>query len=144
MYKTLWGLALILVFVGCSSPNPNLAYQERWVKGQISNYRFTLKVICFCPSERVDPIRIEVRNNQVTSLVYAGTGLVPSRNFWENENTIDKLFVIIHANATQSGGKLEVSYDTTLSYPTRIFIDPIPNAVDDEIGYEISSFERLP
>ena len=133
-----------MALVACSSPNPNLAYQERWAKQQISNYRFTLKAICFCPTERVDPVRIEVRNGQVTSLVYVGTGLAPSRNYWDNENTIDKLFAIIMSNSNKPGGKLEVTYDSTLSYPTLINLDPILGAVDDEIAYTISSFERLP
>lgn len=137
-------LGLTLLLVNCSSPNPNLAYQERWAKQQISNYRFTLTASCFCPPERTDPVRIEVQNGQATSLIYSKTGVAPSRNYWENENTIDKLFVIIQANATRSSGKLEVTYDSTLNYPIRIYLDPIPNAKDDEIAYTISSFERLP
>lgn len=144
MHRGLWSLVLVMGLIGCSSPNPNLAYQERWVKGQISNYRFTLKAICFCPNERVDPVRIEVRNSQVTSLVYAGTGLAPSRNYWDNENTIDKLFAIILSSSSKPEAKVEVTYDSALSYPTSIFIDPIPNAADDGIRYEVSSFERLP
>jgi hypothetical protein len=143
MKSILWGLGLTLL-VSCSSPNPNLPYQERWAKQQISNYNFTLKAICFCPNERVDPVRIEVRNGQVASLVYVGTGTAPSRNYWDNENTIDKLFAIILSNSGKPNAKLEVTYDSTLSYPTRIFLDPIPNAVDDEVLYEVSSFERLP
>ncbi|MDX2007098.1 MAG: DUF6174 domain-containing protein [Meiothermus sp.] len=144
MRKAILGLALTAGLLGCGSPNPNLAFQQRWENQQINDYRFTLEARCFCPKERVDPVRVEVRGGQPVSLVYADSGAPPGRAYWDNENTIDKLFAIIQANAGKPGVRLEVTYDAALSYPARVLLDPVAGAVDDEVTYVVSSFERLP
>jgi hypothetical protein len=57
--------------------------------------------------------------------------------------TINDLFNIIDAAKAQDAYKLEYEFDKTLGYPTRIEIDYLGNAVDDEISYQIDSLKIL-
>jgi hypothetical protein len=53
--------------------------------------------------------------------------------------TIDDVFSQVRG-AYRDGSKVTVTYDSRYGYPTRVDVDPQPNAIDDEWGFGISSF----
>jgi hypothetical protein len=42
--------------------------------------------------------------------------------------------------ALRRGGSIQATYDPQTGVPLKMFIDPVPNGIDDELGIEISSF----
>ena len=127
--------------------------KQLWAKQNISNYRFTLHQICFCSFETKQPVNIEVRNGQMTSIVPAIDGVSFNREDFEMHDSIPKLFDFIEdaicasqqrfAIAREAEG-LSVTYHPTFGYPTKIGIDYDQLTADDEISVTIENLQPLP
>jgi len=121
-----------------------------WERSQPPHYRYRLRAVCFCPRE--EPVWIEVRGGQTVAITDGATGepvTAARKESLENVNTVEKLFAWIEQVGRPAPGtgpapdEMEVSYDATLGYPTRIAIDAIADAVDDEFTYLITALEAL-
>jgi hypothetical protein len=58
--------------------------------------------------------------------------------------TIDQLFDEIRAALKKDGVLLHVEYNSSMGYPTVVSLDPVRNAVDDEVAYQTSNFRTTP
>jgi hypothetical protein len=57
--------------------------------------------------------------------------------------TVEGLFDTIR-DGLDRAGSIEVTYDAARGYPTRIAIDWVKNAIDDEIAYTVTEFSVTP
>jgi hypothetical protein len=147
---TLTGAALAaLFFSGCGSggalPAPSRLEdaQNRWRTASVSHYAFTLTRSCFCPPDSNGPVRIEVRNGSVVSITKPD-GSTYSGDYFSRYDTVEELFGVVRDAQTQPASSLIDDYDPALGFPTRISIDYIALAVDDEVSYAIRDFNVLP
>jgi len=113
-----------------------------WDNAQIQNYRMKVRIMKTGHAAPMGSVIFEVKDGNAVSMTR-----VP--NEWlggEVErcapyNTVPKIFDKI---ASEIGGDvLDVTYDSTLGYPTKVNIDPNRWAIDDELSWEVLQFEKL-
>ena len=125
---------------------------EQWQTANISHYRFDLHISCFCVFTENMPLVIEVNNGEVVSMEYQnGNEIDPQLlDIFNRYATIDKLFAGLESGFDFAGDdqgaadKVTVEYDATYGFPTKIDIDFVEQAIDDELYLTISNFEPLP
>lgn len=150
---------LVLVLSACSTvanadePKSDLDLaREKWEAANISHYRFNLFISCFCIFNENMPLVIEVNNGEVVSMEFQnGKDIDPQfLELFNRYATIDKLFEGLATSFDFPGDeqgpaeKVTVEYDATNGFPTKIDIDFIEQAIDDELYLTISDFEALP
>jgi hypothetical protein len=71
------------------------------------------------------------------------TGNELQRSEREWFRTIDQLFDAIRDASAKPGMLREVNYNSQYGYPTLVSLDPLPNAVDDEVAFRTTlTFEK--
>ena len=115
-------------------------HRRIWENEVVRDYQYRLQVLCFCPPDVTNPVIVEVKNGVTFSVIYAGTGLPVGNTNFVRYDTIDEMFQVIEDAINQGADEIKVEYNADLGYPTRIDIDFIKMAVDDEITYTISNF----
>jgi hypothetical protein len=104
------------------------AQRTLWETWEIVDYRITVRRSCFCPPEYTDPYTVTVRSG-VVAFVERDGGAIELAEFMPG--TVEDLFAEIEAAAFAD--RLDVEYHPDLGYPLRIDIDPVFNAVDEEL-----------
>lgn len=126
----LWGYA--------DDPASDLAAaRQQWDESRPDAYRVTVAQSCFCPPEVVEPRAVTVEGDEVTDVdppIPGGLGVEPL--------TVDVLFDVLE-RAVVEADALDVTYNEAYGIPQSIDIDWIAGAADDEIWYEVQSFEPL-
>lgn len=131
---------------------PLAEHKALWERSQPPHYRYRFETSCFCQAKGKEPVWIEVRGGQTVAITDGATGepvTAARQESLDDMSTIEKLFTWIEQVGRPASGRgrapdqLEVSYDATLGYPTRIAIDAIADAVDDEFSYQITALETL-
>ena len=144
MKKTLILTALAvtaLLIAGCAAATNSLDdNRQKWQQQDIDDYDFTIQVLCFCLDDVTRPVRIEVRGGIVQSMVYADDSTAVTNDYFDDINTIEKLFQVIDDAIEDDADELIIDYDLGFGFPKKIDIDFLLNAVDDEITYTISGF----
>lgn len=126
--------------------------RDKWQAASISHYRFELFISCFCVFNEDMPLLIEVKDGAIVSMEFkSGKEIDPQLlELFQRYDTIDKLFDGIESGFDFEGDdqgpadKVTVEYDATYGFPTRIDIDFIEQAIDDELYLSVSGFEALP
>ena len=139
--KTLAALALIFL-AGCEAITGTQPEKALWDALDIQNYDFVYEESCFCAFTAPNPVTLSVRDGAVTAATPVGSflGTMPPLNSFP---TIDSVFAILERAQKNSPGGVTVEFDPTYHYPTRIAVDPIKNAVDDEVTYTVGSFKPV-
>ena len=142
-------LLLALVLAACSAGTKS-EYDvnlEKWQDANISHYRYSLRLICFCPGTDKMPLSIEVQNGEVVSMTYADGTPVPADDpqfeFYSGYATIDRLFSELKAELDGGSEEVTVTYDPTYGFPAQVNLDRIKAAIDDELAVTVSDFEAL-
>ncbi|HEY4182591.1 MAG TPA: DUF6174 domain-containing protein [Kofleriaceae bacterium] len=91
-----------------------------------------------CDPASVQPIRIYVTNDTITSASYVETGAAVPTQIAANLRTLRGLFDTVQGLIDQGAASVVVTYDTELGYPKQASFDPIAEAVDDEWGFTVS------
>ena len=138
---------LVLTLSACGGSSEFRQNQEKWEGQNITHYRFTVAVSCFCPFANVN-VTYEVLNGEVVSQSVQSSPDNPVdealvSDFYRPYNTIEKVFDYV-GGAIKDADKATIEYDTTYGFPTNVSIDWIELATDDEIYLTISNFEALP
>ena len=116
-------LVLALLLAACSggvSPDfdKNLA---KWEGANITNYRYTLSIVCFCAFRSDMPLTIEVKNGEVISMTDGNGNPVttthPAYAEFESYSTIERLFLNLKADLTGEADDVAVTYDFDLRLP---------------------------
>ena len=126
--------------------------REKWQSANISHYRFNVHISCFCVFVENMPLVVEVKDGEVVSMEFAtGNEIDPQLlPLFERYVTIDRLFDGLESGFDFEGDdqgpadKVTVEYDATYGFPTKIDIDFVEEAIDDELYLSISDFEALP
>ena len=140
----------VVLLLACGSTGPSEVWQEqldaarqRWAANGPSEYEYTYAMTCYCPPESLRPVLVRVRDGVVIALYYGNFpgGELPS---YEGEWTIPDQFARIQRYIDAGAKTLEVEYHPVTGVPISVSVDPIPNAIDDEHGFTISSFGDIP
>ena len=141
--------ALTLILAACtaaSTPTEFEKNQQLWENANISHYRYTLSLSCFCAFMEDMPLTIEVQNDQIVSITSVKGSVVdttnPSYSIFENYATMDRIFLQLKT-ALEEADEVVVVYDGTYGFPTSITIDQIKEATDDELWITVENFEIL-
>ncbi len=138
-------LFITLVLSACSMGKSEIQRnQQKWLAAGISHYRYNLFVGCFCTAS--EPMVVEVQDDQVVSLEYqSGKEMdASSRDLFEKYATIDRIFSELTTNINGKADEFTVTYDPTYGFPTKVNVDFIKKALDDELTLTVSNFEKLP
>jgi hypothetical protein len=142
-------LALSLILAACtavSTPSEFEKNQGLWENANISHYRYTLSLSCFCAFMDDMPLTVEVQDDKVVSIT-SGKGAVidstnPSYEIFQNYVPMENLFAQLKS-ALEEADEVTVGYDATYGFPTSIAIDQVKEATDDELWITVENFEVL-
>lgn len=116
--------------------------RQLWKKQKIRNYRFKISKSCFCLPKASGPVTVTVRQGQKTYVTdVAGKAVEPE--FFNQYDTIPKLFNVIEDAIAKKASNLTVQYDPKLGYPTKINIDYDSQMADEEIYLTIESLQNV-
>lgn len=121
-------LAMLLSVGGsCKStitvPESELAVgRARWAMVAPAAYTVVISRSCECLEPAVGPVLITVRNGVAQSRQYTRTGAPVATSGADWFPTVEGLFAVIDAAIRDGIQPIQVSYDPTLGYPTRVFI----------------------
>jgi len=136
--RPLLALAVPLLLAACNLlPGAGLSGREQllaevarnqaiWLVKGPSSYRMTLERQCFCPEMQYV---ITVVDGTVTKITRDDEPVGPAE-VQGLPKTVTELFAV--AAALPPEARATIEFDPDLGYPTRISVDPIPEAVDDE------------
>lgn len=149
MKKIVWLILAFTIMACATSGQSHSDYQQRrWQEAKIPHYRFELRIVCYCPFRGRMPLRIEVLDGQVVSMKDAHGGIITKADvhseYFERHATIDRLFSILQTHQSGKADRVTVKFHPVYGFPERINIDRIKGAADDELGFIVSEFERLP
>ncbi len=97
--------------------------------------------LCFCPREITGPVIIQVKAGLVESRRYADTGAPVDARWIAEFPAIDGVFAIVDAAIARRAEMIDAVYDPMRGFPTRVDIDYIKNAIDDELGVRVRDFK---
>jgi hypothetical protein len=111
------------------------ANRATWAAAGIDDYTLELRFLCFCPAR--DPVTVTVEDGLVTD-VRTPDGQPADEWFRSFPLTVEALHEDV-ARTLERGGTVEAEYGEH-GVPLRLSLDPIPEAVDDELTIEVRSF----
>ncbi len=144
---------LVLVFVllslaACSPAGRSEIERnkQKWQSAGISHYRYKLFVGCFCTVTEDMPLLVEVRDGQIVSMEYQSGKEIEaaSREVFDRYATIERIFSELETNIAGKADEFSATYDPTYGFPTKLDVDFIKKAIDDELTLMVSGFEKLP
>jgi len=104
-----------------------------WARQNLRDYRFRLRVQCFCPGAR-QAVTVTVVNGRPR-----GSSPIQKRF-----DTFAEQFTAIGRVLEDPGaGDVSVTYDARRGFPRRAAIDPIKTAIDDEQSWTVDRFRPL-
>jgi hypothetical protein len=116
------------------------AHREMWSSRRPAAYAVSISRRCFCPSWSV---RVKVSGAEVRNVEFLNSPGNPSdfadRRYYPRD--VDTLFKIVEDAYTSKAYKIEITFDETLGYPAKVFIDRDRDTVDDEQWFELAHFE---
>lgn len=123
---------------GPTGPIADRANAQRtvWRSQGIRSYTFAIERQCFCPEDWRGPFDVTVVEGGATLVRFNG-GVAVQDRVADLPKTMEALFDLIVANAPSEP---DVAYDDRFGFPLRISLDPIKDAIDDEVTYVISNF----
>jgi hypothetical protein len=102
-----------------------------WAAQHLHNYSMRVTVSCFCSPEPRRPTTITVRGGRPHG----------SKYFANELQTIPEMFRLIRrALADPDAGPTTVTFDPHRGFPRTVAIDPLKNAVDDELSWTVDRF----
>ncbi len=125
---------------GCKDPvSPQEAAlstaEARWRAGKVStSYRMQQRVACFCIWGNIS-YDVIVTNGVITSALSVDAGVPALPSLLAQMRTVEQLFAEVRQATDLPGVLMNVTYDATLGFPTVVSLDPIKQAVDDEVTY---------
>ncbi|MBI5841333.1 MAG: hypothetical protein HZB19_14635 [Chloroflexi bacterium] len=140
-------LALILTACSAGTKSEYDTNLDKWQNANITHYRFSLFVGCFCPGTDKMPLNIEVQDGKVVSMTYVDGTPVSAEDiqleFYSRYATIERLFSELKADLDGEADEVTVTYNAAYGFPEQIGIDRIKEAIDDELGLTVSDFEVM-
>ncbi len=102
-----------------------------WSSQHLRSYSYRITVGCFCAPPYRRPTAVTVRGGKPHVSKYVIKQL----------RTIPDMFRLIRKTlADPNAGAVTVTYDKRRGFPRSVRLDPIKNAVDDEVSWTIDRF----
>ena len=134
---------LLSIFPACSDQGTSLVDlqpRQLWEALNIHDYIIEQQRKCFCPYQgRI--VEIVVRADTIASI--SGLDSLHTPIQCGGYKSIDSLFAFIEWARALPNAHIEVVYDEQYGFPKHVFLDPLPNAIDDEVTYETSHFRTI-
>ena len=129
----------ILAVTGCRDlfgPAAELAVNRaKWRAARPEAYTYEYARVCGeCSPDWVQPVRITVEGDAVTSVVVIATGAPVAPPAFRL--TMDSLFTRLESAIGQGVHRIAIQYDRRLGYPTSAYVDHDQQTVDDEWGFD--------
>ena len=118
-----------------------LLHRSRWAAQRITSYRYTFQHSGFLAPPATEPVIIQVRDGVRVALTPVNSGATIDAASFTAYDTVEKLFGVIQDAIDHNAAQITVEYDAVRGFPTRIDIDPIAAAADDEIYLRVSQLE---
>ena len=139
--RCLFALAGLTAAAACNddTTRPQLrtlaAAEAQWQASSARDaYVITQTRECFCPFGPT-AFSVTVIRDTITLVRNLSTGDVVDPAQWTLYRTVLQLFAEVRRSLATPGMLREVQYDATRGIPTTLSLDPVLNAVDDEIVY---------
>jgi len=107
--------------------------RQRWRATGVTSYTFTVSTLCFCAV--TGPVRVTVVNDSVVSATQTSNGQSVNPAWMP---TIERLFDFIARGIDEHAVVLDVTYDASLGFPSKITYDGSFAIADEEITYTVS------
>lgn len=142
---TLSFMIISVLLSACGLTGRGLAEnRQKWNAAGIDDYRIKVKISKTGHAAPMGVVMIEVRDGQMVSTTKA-------ENEWlggyvekcEPYDTIPEIFDLIERAEKSGPDELDVAYDSTLGYPTKLRMDTKRRTLDDELSWEVLQFEKL-
>lgn len=139
--------ALLVAASACAKSPTGLADDElrsahqRWASANVRDYSYHLNLSCFCALEP-GGYDIVVRAGAFVSAKVTLTGAAADTSWIRSYITIDRAFTRMNEYIAQKPSSFSASYDGQLGYPLTMSVDPVRNAVDEEMSFTITGFTR--
>lgn len=116
----------------------------RWSATRPANnsYQIDQRVSCFCIFGG-NPFRVTVTSGTITRVVDLSNGQELDASQFSRFRTVDQLFAEVRSALQLPGTLRNVQYDAQRGYPTTVSLDPVKNAVDDEVAYITEGFRGV-
>lgn len=150
-----FGVLVVLVLPSCSLLGIGDDEQDEleehraiWQNQNISSYRYTLQVGCFCPRWPY-PARITVQTDTVAAVLdpetedtlrHPVTEAPVLQEAPEMYPRVEGLFEVVERAIEEDYHELSVEYSERFGYPERIELEIHENATDDRVTYDVSEF----
>ena len=130
---------------GGPQTDPLTAAQALWNAKKPAGDRYVMvqRVVCFCTLGNVS-YRLTVNGATITAVVNDRTDVPLASSSWGTFKTVAQLFDAVRAAQTKAGTLKSVENDATLGFPRTVSLDPILNAIDDEVSYITTSITAAP
>ncbi len=142
-----------VVLVGCGDDNPidsglgpvhdlSSSLMDRvgeqralWEAQGLEDYTYGVRRVCLCPFR--EGVRVTVVDGAVAGATDLVTGEVLEHNEVQWYLTIDGLFDLVQDAYDRNAHDVQVEFDASRGYPTRIFIDYSEMALDEELSFTL-------
>jgi hypothetical protein len=106
----------------------------KWEELELDDYDFVYQNLCYCPLDYNSPKEAEVRDGVVANVTDRESGMQVSQTI----QTVDRLLDNIQGYIDGRAASIEVTYDNTYGYPSRMIIDLEKALADEEIYIFVS------
>ena len=113
------------------------AARRSWAAQGWDSYTFILRRLCFCGGG-TDPAEVVVQSGVRVSVTDVQTGEPIPAEWRQYYLTVPELFDFIEDAIDRKAYQIDVTYHAETGFPTHVQIDYIENAIDEEMGFEVS------
>ena len=125
---------------GATGPGLELALaRARWAQRGPPSYTITVARLCECLE--TGPVEVTVQNGVIESRTLTRNGAPVPSSYAALFPSVDGLFERIDSAQRTRVARLDVTFDPTYGYPTRIEIDHFRPTVDDEVTFVATNLE---
>lgn len=114
------------------------AAQRTWEANRPAAYAYDLEITCFCIHR--GQYVVEVRNDEITSVLDKASGAPAAESRVEWIVTVDRLFEVMR-QASSAGTPVRAQYDARLGYPVEAEVGLLAN--DSGTLYRINNLRAL-
>ena len=139
---SVFAVMLLLASLACgdsTGPEADRLSEQRalWEALGLEDYTYDVQRVCFCAFR--EGVRVTVVEGFVTGAVDIDTGDVLEPHEVQWYLTIDGLFDLLQNAYDQNAHDVQVEFDASRGYPTRIYIDYSEMIADEELGFTLLS-----
>ena len=133
-------LSAVLLLAACGSDSPtapvNHLGEQRalWASQGLTDYTFSVRRVCYC--QFVGDGRVTVKEGVITGVTELASEVTRDP---ETFRTIDGLFDLVQDAYDRDAHEVQVEFDPSRGYPTRIWIDYVLMIADEKMGFTLLS-----